>query len=1302
IYDSKIGRVTQGYGILQPRITPTLPSTQNRSLFQDLSTGDAGIDPYASAVSDVYQDLFFEGSFTGKGIYDLKTYEMALSGRIPENSILSHDLFEGNYLRCGFLSDVEFFEDFPSHTEIAINRSHRWIRGDWQLLSWILGRGGNTISILGRWKMIDNLRRSLVAPASFLLILIVLSLADSNLISWIILAFIGISSSSLMNCYIEILRFFKTKSVQQSLSSLFRDFKLGVYRFLLQLTLLPHIAILNLDAIFRTLFRLFVSHKNLLEWTTAAQLQKSVDFSKIYFLTTYLRDLFFVLISLIVVGKYNNHLFAELNELSWISWILFLLWIASPWIAMLASLPQKPKLIMPLQEEDIALLNRSARKIWYFFSTFVTKEDHFLPPDNFQESPSAVVAHRSSPTNFGLYLLSILSARDFGWIGTFETIERLEKSLQSMEKLPRHNGHFFNWYETREFLALEPKYISSVDNGNLAGHLLATAQGCIEILKKPLPIFNFSKGALQTLLIFEEALELVPSNDNIKIHVLDLRKNLLKFNSTSTSKKLIRARIERQADEIHKAMFKKNENHHSFETAEALVWAKNLQHDILSSALDYNKIFSWMDLHAPLETLSFKYTQEWHQIYHRLSLDVPLSKMGDHLIAIHSDVQSARLSWPKEDLELIKDLENFEVQIQKARQDSEFLIQRTHDVIDLCHRLFHEMDFNLLYDSSKSLFSIGYRVSDQQIDNSFYDLMASEARLTSFIAIAKGDVPALHWFKLGRGMTSVNNGNILVSWSGSMFEYLMPSLVMQFPEGSIIDQTCQLSVDRHIEYGKEQEIPWGISESAYNKRDIHLTFQYSSFGVPDLGLKRGLGSDLVVAPYASFLASMYDAFSAVKNLRSLLKLGAEGSFGFYESIDFTKSRLPEGMSHYVVKTYMAHHQGMSLVAINNVLHNGLMQRRFHAHPLVNAAELLLQERMPRDIRIKKSNEKTFYFSQIKEEVETVSRQYNTVNRLVPHTVLLSNGNYSLMLSSTGSGYSKYQDLAISRWREDVTRDNWGTFFYLKDIESNKIGSATYQPTCLEVQEYQVTFFEDRARFRRLEDHIHSALEVFLSPEHTAEIRQLTLMNSDDREREIEITSYFEVVLNTEAADVAHPAFSNLFVQTEFIAELNALVATRRARSSKEQPLWVAHMVTLDRYSTGEIQYETSRLQFIGRGRDLRKPMALFERARLTNSVGSVLDPIMSLRTRVILPAGATSQIRFTTLVAETREALVIQIENFQDQNIYERITSLVWTQSQVNLHYLNMEPDEAHLFQRLATRLLYMDSSLRSSPEIIK
>jgi cyclic beta-1,2-glucan synthetase len=1284
-WDEKLQRVIGGYGILQPRITPMLPSMNESTTFQKLSTGKAGIDPYASAVSDVYQDLFGEGSYAGKGIYEVAVFEKSLAGRIPENSLLSHDLFEGNRARCGFLSDVDFFEEFPGQTEVAHARNHRWIRGDWQLLPWILGRQAKAISTLGHWKMLDNLRRSLVAPMNFLLINLALLAPRIAPAPWLLLALLSLGIPTLVTFAVEIFSVRPREAYAQHLRQVMSDLMAGFSQFFLSLTLLAKHSWLHLDAVIRALYRMLVSHKKMLEWTTAAQVSASARLNWAFFVKNYRGALFLSLISAVAIVTFHPS--------AWLESLPFLiLWFSAPVIARQMSLPPTPKLIRPLLAKDIQYLRCLGRRIWYFFATFTTEEDHFLPPDNFQETPDPVVAHRSSPTNFGLYLLSVISARDFGWIGTAEMAKRLNDTLKSLSVLPRHQGHFYNWYETREARALDPKYISSVDNGNLAGHLLAVAQGCLEVLEHPIPFYNFREGVLDSILVLEENLEMFPTDPYLMSLLGDIKTTL----TTTDRQHLIPyskwLELQSQIDKISSIE----------QIPKVKAWLDIFLDNVRSVQHDFHFLFPW--LHTVNAPHSFSATGDllWDEICERLTMRLSLKDSVTHFEALSYEFSEIRQRNQIQDAAFIERLDTLIEALSKSVTNIKNLNKMLTEIHDLSLRLFHEMDFRLLYDPIRKLFSIGYRVADEQLDSSYYDLLASEARLTSYVAIAKGDVPASHWFQLGRGLTNIKNGLALISWSGSMFEFLMPSLVMKAPEGSLLEQTCRLAVQRQIEYGSEKNVPWGLSESAYNKRDIHLTYQYSNFGVPDLGLKRGLGSNIVVAPYATILAAMYESYEAILNLHRLEKLGAKGEFGFYEAVDFTPPRVPKGEVAAVVKAYMAHHQGMSLVAINNVFKNGLMRERFHSEPMVQATELLLQERMPRNTTVSKPERERHRIDLVREEVEHVSRQYHTVNRPVPTTHLLSNGDYSVMLTSAGSGYSRFRDISITRWREDVTRDDWGYYFFLRDIDSGDVWSAGYQPTCVEPDHYEVTFFEDRARYHREDKGIVSELEIFVSPEDQAEVRRLTLTNNSDQERELEVTSYAEIVLNTHSADVAHPAFSNLFVQTEFDPNLNALIATRRPRSSHDRTPWLAQILQTDAHAFGPIEYETNRQKFLGRGRTVRRPEAIYDLRKLSNTVGAVLDPIFSLKAKVRLRPGASTHLTFSTVLGFSREEVTGLADKFLAPTIYERVAGLAWTQGQVKLHFFNLEPDEAHLFQRLATRMIYLDSSLRPSTEIIK
>ncbi len=611
------------------------------------------------------------------------------------------------------------------------------------------------------------------------------------------------------------------------------------------------------------------------------------------------------------------------------------------------------------------------------------------------------------------------------------------------------------------------------------------------------------------------------------------------------------------------------------------------------------------------------------------------------------------------------------------------------------------MDFTFLYDRPLDLFAIGYRPQDGTLDPGHYDLLASEARLASFVAIARGDVPVEHWFHLGRPLTPVGRGSALLSWSGSMFEYLMPDLVLDAPSGSLLEHTNRLAVRRQIQYGEERGVPWGISEAAYNARDVHFTYQYSNFGVSGLGLKRGLSEDLVVAPYATALAAMVDPVAASENFRRLTSVGALGRYGFYESIDYTASRLPEGEKLEVVKAYMAHHQGMTIVALANVLLEGTMRRRFGAEPAVQATELLLQERTPRTVAVARpASYDARTDLHVLDDVPPVLRRFRSPHDPTPRTHLLSNGRYAVMMTAAGSGYSRWRGLDVTRWREDVTRDPWGTYVFLADGLSGKVWSAGYQPAGVEPDSYEAVYSEDRVEIHRSDGLITASLRIVVSTEDDAEMRQVSLTNRGTRPREIEVTSYAEIVLAPAAADAAHPAFSNLFVQTEFVPELEALIAGRRPRD-REEAVWAAQVMTVQGDVVGTVQYETDRARFLGRGRSIRNPISIGERRPLSNTAGTVLDPVFSLRRRVRLAPGATVRVHLATVVAESRETALALAGKYRDPATFERVSSLAWTQAQVQLRHLGISTDEAHLFQRLATRILYSDPTLRAPVETL-
>ncbi|MDB5107918.1 MAG: glycosyltransferase 36 associated family protein, partial [Candidatus Binatus sp.] len=665
---------------------------------------------------------------------------------------------------------------------------------------------------------------------------------------------------------------------------------------------------------------------------------------------------------------------------------------------------------------------------------------------------------------------------------------------------------------------------------------------------------------------------------------------------------------------------------------------------------------------------------------------------------------SVVLSLRKEDLEAKPDASDGSLDgidamltaLASSARAAKSLERQLVDIAALVGTMFDAMKFDFLFDSTRQLLSIGYRVTDGSLDPNCYDLLASEARLASFVAIAKGDIPARHWFRLGRGLTPVDRGSALISWSGSMFEYLMPSLVMRAPGGSLLEQTNRLVVRRQMKYGAELGVPWGVSESAFNARDLELTYQYSNFGVPGLGLKRGLSENAVIAPYATALASMVDAQAAVANFSALFLAGALGRFGWYEALDYTKSRVPEGETVAIVRAYMAHHQGMTLVAIADSLLDGVMRTRFHSEPIIQATELLLQERTPRDVAVSRPrSEEIKSGGNVREITAGTIRRFQSPHDLIPRSHLLSNGKYTVMITAAGSGFSRWREMAITRWREDVTCDSWGSYIFLRDVASGKVWSASYQPSGVEADSYEVEFSEDRAEIVRLDGAFTTTLEIAVSPEDDAEVRRVSITNLGSRVREIELTSYAELVLATDAADLAHPAFSKMFVQTEFDPDSGAIVATRRLRSPTDTPVWAAHLAVVEGESIGDLQLETDRARFLGRGRDARAAISVIDGRPLSGTVGTVLDPIFSLRRRVRIPAGATARVAFWTMVAPTRAEVLDQADKHHDSSAFDRVLTLAWTQAQVQLHHLRVDADEAHLFQRIANRVLYSDPTLR-------
>ncbi|HSD33126.1 MAG TPA: glucoamylase family protein, partial [Gemmatimonadales bacterium] len=1239
VFDPRLRRVTGGYGILQPRVSVTMASAAG-SLFARVYAGHTGVDPYTTAVSDTYQDLFHEGIFTGKGLYDVDAFMAALEGRIPENALLSHDLFEGLHARAALVTDVEVVDDYPASVLAHARRQHRWARGDWQILFWLfplvptrMGWERNRLPVISRWKILDNLRRTLVAPATLAVLALAWLVLPGNPLVWTG----GVLAAIAFPLYPIAVRLGAGPAPQQPLGVFLRiladDVKTAGAQTLLQITFLAYHAYEMAHAIALTLVRLVVTQRRLLEWETAAAgAARAAGLSPragaLLFLVEMAASPFIalILLSLILATQPGN--LAEAGP-------LLALWLAAPLVAHWLSRPVSLER-HDLAPEDRRLLRLIARRTWRYFETFMGAADHGLPADNFQETPVPVptVAHRTSPTNIGMGLLAALAAHDLGFIYTGELVERLEATLSTMERLDRFEGHLLNWYDTTTLAPLAPRYVSTVDSGNLAAALLALAEGLQRLAGEPQPAARICGGLADTA-------------------------------------ELARQSLKRLADTLAAARDG---------TAGLAAALSSISGALEDSEDAEGKLALAAALGPALSEAIARFEGETEPSPDRSEVTYWSQALATGLTAS-----------PRDPAEFALRLET--------------LARRAVAFVD-------GMSFDFLYDWQRQIFVTGYRLEDAQgpgrLDPSFYDLLASEARLASFVAIAKGDVPDDHWFHLGRLLTSVDGAPTLLSWSASLFEYLMPLLVMKSYPGTLLDQSCRMAVRRQIEYGKQQAVPWGISESAFNVVDHHGTYQYKAFGVPGLGLKRGLGDELVVAPYATALAAMVDPERAAHNFRRLAREGLEGPYGFYEAIDYTRRKAddgesaseprPHGSRGTVVRAFMAHHQGMSLVALANALLDSPMVQRLHADPRVQATALLLQERVPRHTPI--TRPRPAEETRVTAPAAAVAvRRFRSPHTRYPHAQFLSNGAYTAVVTNAGGGASFCRGKVVTRYREDSTRDPGSQFLYLRDVRSGSVWSAAYHPTDREPEEYLVTFHAERAVFRRRHGDIATQLDIAVSNEDDVEVRRLTVTNRSDRPRELEVTSYAEIVLAAAAADLAHPAFSNLFVETEYLPESAALICARRHRAQDDAGVWAVHVLSVEGRMQGPVEWETDRWRFLGRGRGPEDPAALDGRA-LSGTTGAVLDPIVSLRQRIRLAPGGFVRLSFSTGMAVSRDGALAIAHKYHDPSAAARTFALAFTQAQSTLRHLGISSDDAHLFERLASRVLYADASLRAGPEV--
>ncbi len=1290
-FDPVRQRVVRGYGIAQPRVGPS-PLSSRRSRYAALTAGPAGIDPYTTAVSDVYQDLFAEGSYTGKAIYDVDAFAAALAGRAPENALLSHDLFESFFARSALVTDVEVLDEQPASYDVHAARQHRWIRGDWQLLRWLLPRvpaaGGtrpNDLRLLDRFKLVDNLRRSLL-PAALVALVLGGALAGGRIAAAAGVLFAAVLVTPLVAQVVLAI----TREASRVSGAPWAGFGgalgRGVFKILFDLVFLLDQALLALDAISVALVRL-ATKRHLLEWVTMRQ-------SAARHGRTSPRMLVGCVLALLAAVALGCFLPRALP----LALPLLVAWMLAPFAARFLAGALPAGVASELEAaEDKLVLRLVARKTWRFFAHFVNEKENYLPPDNFQKEPRGVIAHRTSPTNIGLYMLSVLAAHDFGVLPLREFAERVELTLDTLDRLPRRDGHLLNWYETDTLKPLLPQYVSTVDSGNLAAYLWTIASATNELCKKAIL-------GPEPFVAVADALELARRGGAEATSGVAARLGPLEREVRSLAAAPYPGGLRAALDALESCATRSAELARAAvnDPAEMRYWLGEAERTARSWATEITALAPHLSLfRATAPVVDGSAAALWQRLREELTMDRGLEGLEhaarharDLVEEMADGAERAGATIVPGSAPLLAELDAALELCAEACRDRMSMLER---VASRCRALADGMSFGFLYDHDRELFATGYNVSNARLDTSHYDLLASEARLASLVAVAKGDAPQKHWFRLGRPRARVDSRRALLSWSGSMFEYLMPLLVTESLPETLLDETMQAAVRGQRAYGAEHGVPWGVSESAYNVMDLEMTYQYRAFGVPGLGLKAGLAEDLVVAPYATALAALVDPVAAVKNLKALAREGLEGDFGFFEAIDYSATRVPPGKRGVIVRSYMAHHLGMTLVALDNVLHDRCMQRRFHTDARIKASALLLEERIPTGAPLTEVASAALA-APLRHAVDLDAMEHVRLEDMTPARVhLLGHGQLSTLVMATGAGALTWKGMDINRFREDSVFDPGGIYAYVRDLGGTKTWSAGYHPSRRQPDAYSAAFSIDRVELHRRDGSLETITEVVPSAEHPAEIRRFTLKNHGPEACDVELTTFTELALAARSADVAHRAFSSMFVETEYWADHGALVAHRRPRGPGEPSIWVAQVLTPEDEGFGAVDYDSSRVSFIGRTGSLERPAAFGHASgELARTTGSVLDPAFVLRRRIRLEASAAARVTLTTIMAETREELLHWVAIYATAQAIPRAFELAWADARVELRHLGVTAVQAHRFQRLLSAIVFPLAGLRA------
>ncbi len=1319
VTDKHTGRLIAGYTMLQPRIE-TLDIQESMTRFAKLYTGNSAIDIYSHAVSDFHQDWFGNGSFVGKGIYHVESFFEALEGRVPENRILSHDLFEGLHGRVALVSDIVLYESFPRTWQEHSDRRHRWVRGDWQLLSWI-GKNvpgpsdqslSSVFSVFDQWKLLDNLRRSVMPPLLLLYLLGAWFWFPGSAVVWSLLA-LAAFAPYLVN---EALTGMALVSRGAQRHGYVHNLKQAISRWAVSIALIIPDALLVSDAIVRTLWRMFVSGKHRLQWRSSAHVAQtqvrmpesnnSSDrkshhhgkyrpfFSGSDWIVWF--SPFMAVIACVALLSYRPQSLL-------VSAPVLLAWFMAPWLVHWLGAPRVFRRDQ-LDAQDKAYLRRVARSTWHFFEQFTGPADNWLPPDNFQQHASVGVAHRTSPTNIGLYLTSAVAAHDLGFIGPQELVIRVERVMETLSKLETHRGHVLNWYDTRSLEPLLPRYVSTVDSGNLAMCLIATAHGIRDCTQRA--VFHPCRwqGLVDTLHLMRSAADSLArplkTDTQRLLDDIDHRLNALASRSDKLEFTVFRFRTlagwSLCADQMHREMLEHMAD--DLRLVETIrTWMERFDHQMQTLFRDVHTQLPWLLLldSAPsgYESLIDKLLLTLADGYPFLYIDALNNALQTVIRDFESeiDIDADQMPW----------LAELKLMLLKGAKAQQEFVDRVQLTAESAENFAWSMDFKWLFDRHRRQFHIGHNVTSGELDANHYDLLASEARIASFFAIAKHDVPLEHWFRLGRPLIRYQSQPVLRSWNGSMFEYLMPPLFLPGKRDTLLGESESLAVLEQQRFARKIDVPWGVSESAYAITDAENNYQYKAFGTPGLGIRRGLAADTVVAPYASMLALGVWPHSAVKNLRLIEAMGAMGSYGFVDALDFTSDRHSTFDTCRLVTTWMAHHQGMSMLAMLNVLEDDRMPRLVQRDQRLRAVELLLQERVPWDAPDEpvtaSGDADGMVLIDGDHRLVSLTAWLPTRNIRVPNMHLLGNGELSATLSSDGGSVLQYRDYSLTRQSTDQARAHLGYRIHVRQgldatDEQKKgvwLGQTKDQGSPFETL---TRYFQHAVEWVQRGDNLTLRYEALVAASVNIDIRRISVVNESQQEREWVFTSFAEVVLAPKAAHDRHPAFSKLFVKSRAETDLQGISFAREARGSEDSAPIMLHRLVTDNPKVRLSGFESDRHCWFGRSSALSRTQDVPE--SLSGSSGWVLDPIMALQVSVTLSAGESASFVFVTAVGEERRA-VRELSRRYAPPAVDRLFQDMPVLSAREASQLKLADVDLPHLQTLASLIIYPDSTMR-------